>query len=837
MKRSFYLLPLVAVVVCSMGSCKKGGSAPKEPAAEEFVAQTDSDFFMLHDEQLPMSVDLRQDISHLGYQNLRLLRSYVYATHGHWFMEGDLNKFFNTHCDWYWEHCDTTWSSYDNNGNEIMAKMERVDAYYNALLEDYPRAYDMIQLTDEERDFVARIDARMEELRRHPYVKGEEGAKLLNPNLVVNMHQVFDPDPRLMEMLALSNVAFEPTQYQQLFNVYENNQYYGMPSFVTTDVILQAYHMYFSYVLKSLESQAFGHALQEAMADLLLQSVQRLECCADQQMETDRELAAFFAVGLKLLDADPYALMSGRGYDLKSMLGRLNEVVHQEVALVMKEEDDFSPLFKTESYFNYSLFKPRGHYTRSTDQQHYFRAMMWLQKGCYFRENDQQLLQAIRMAQLINDTPTAKKKLQSVDRMLCYLMGKPDNVSLLALADHLAPMGSVDILSASDSRCQQIDRWLQEQFKHCNRIGPKEKIGNQDQMNLMPQRYMLDSEVLGTMYDPAPKAKRAYPSGLDVMDVLGIKTASELVADLNSQQPWADYAKNRQAMQKRLKDYAQEADRTMYDEWLHSLVTLQKTDKQQPLFMRTRTWRLKGLNTALASWALLKHDAVLYGEQPMAAECGGAGLPEPKTPGYVEPNLAFWQELKQMVAHSRQLVEATFPSEDLVEKSQSLEDMVDLCIRCTENELKGLPLDNDDFWQVEYIGSHLEWFTLSVVDPDQTFNNWDDLQGADRCVAQVADVFTRNINGCPKDGILYEATGMANAMYVIVEQGGQYYLTRGGTYSYYEFVRPLGDRLTDEQWQQMIRKGKAPAVPEWFAPLLLGKPVDVDQRFVYSTGC
>lgn len=47
----------------------------------------DSLFFMLQDKPLPRHVDLNQDISRLSYNSLRLLRSYVYATHGHWFME------------------------------------------------------------------------------------------------------------------------------------------------------------------------------------------------------------------------------------------------------------------------------------------------------------------------------------------------------------------------------------------------------------------------------------------------------------------------------------------------------------------------------------------------------------------------------------------------------------------------------------------------------------------------------------------------------------------------------------------------------------------------------
>ena len=37
----------------------------------------------------------------------------------------------------------------------------------------------------------------------------------------------------------------------------------------------------------------------------------------------------------------------------------------------------------------------------------------------------------------------------------------------------------------------------------------------------------------------------------------------------------------------------------------------------------------------------------------------------------------------------------------------------------------------------------------------------------------------------------------------------------GPLYSYYEFRQPVKDRLTDQQWQQMIVTGKAPARPNW----------------------
>ena len=39
-----------------------------------------------------------------------------------------------------------------------------------------------------------------------------------------------------------------------------------------------------------------------------------------------------------------------------------------------------------------------------------------------------------------------------------------------------------------------------------------------------------------------------------------------------------------------------------------------------PYFMLTPQWEKKNLNAALASWAELKHDAILYAKQPMGAE-------------------------------------------------------------------------------------------------------------------------------------------------------------------------------------------------------------------------
>jgi len=57
--------------------------------------------------------------------------------------------------------------------------------------------------------------------------------------------------------------------------------------------------------------------------------------------------------------------------------------------------------------------------------------------------------------------------------------------------------------------------------------------------------------------------------------------------------------------------------------------------------------------------------------------------------------------------------------------------------------------------------------------------------------------------------------GHAFEIFVIAPIEGKLYLTRGAVFSYYEFLQPMADRLTDERWQEMLKQKKAPAQPEW----------------------
>jgi Protein of unknown function (DUF3160) len=52
-------------------------------------------------------------------------------------------------------------------------------------------------------------------------------------------------------------------------------------------------------------------------------------------------------------------------------------------------------------------------------------------------------------------------------------------------------------------------------------------------------------------------------------------------------------------------------------------------------------------------------------------------------------------------------------------------------------------------------------------------------------------------------------------LYILVDYQGTTFVAEGGIFSYHEFAWPMEDRLTDEEWQDMVATGGEPAPPGW----------------------
>ena len=142
---------------------------------------------------------------------------------------------------------------------------------------------------------------------------------------------------------------------------------------------------------------------------------------------------------------------------------------------------------------------------------------------------------------------------------------------------------------------------------------------------------------------------------------------------------------------------------------------------------------------------------------------------------------------------------------------------------------------------MEAIGSAFEYITLHLIQQkDEYLDGWDAVEGADKKIALVADVYTANADNNPNPAVVYEAVGPAHEIYVVVEIEGYLYLTRGAVFSYREFHDALDTpRLTDEEWQEQLKTNSNKGIPEWMKEIIVplnGKSLD-NEKIFYSSGC
>ena len=778
----------------------------------------------LNVEQLKDSIDYNMDVTGLSLSDLRVLRNAPLARQGFPFKDSYIRGVYES-TTWY----DSLMWKFDENADFNTVK-ERDgeswrDFYYRASEET-----GLVKYTEEERNFIERLKTREEELRIQNF-DVPEGVRVNMQNLL-NPTQLKDFDSLLCQQLAQDGFAIVPNNKDQLFHVYEQNDYNCFPSFVTTDLYLQLFHLYFDCMLREIETYhllhlmgEFSYDMQEAMKTVYQQA--NLELIEEAAAHNIR----FFSVAWHLftnMEADPDN----------------DPLVAEEVRKAIAATDNTSQFMADHSNikFAYSLFRPRGHYTRSNALQEYFRGMMWLQSVPFGMNHDNEVEAAVVIACVLKSHPDLLKKYNTVNNLLTFLMGQPDNLSILQVIKEVDKIGlPMDDLLTNKQAMSQLKKDLEDIGNKQTRIRPKFEKTSHNKICLLPQRYQPDAEVLQEMvdYDNDPTL-RPTPKGLDFFAAMGVTAAEQIL--IGEGQTWKGFKPALDGMKKRMGEI--DWQETIATQWMNTLKTINTKDKnvKLPYFMGTPEWDRKDLNAMLASWAELKHDAILYAKQPMGAECGGGGPPEPITKGYVEPNVGFWKKAIELLNNTEQLIKQhNMLTEKFSDATNRLREEAEFLLRISEKELATTPLTDEEYDQLECIGATFENISLDMVrEPNQYLMGWSDVEGADRKVALVADVYTANADNNPEKSILFEAIGNADEIYVVVEIDGYLYLTRGAVFSYREFVQPFDmPRLTDEEWQEQLEKNPRKGVPEWMNRIIvpLKQAPVINEEFFYSSGC
>lgn len=619
--------------------------------------------------------------------------------------------------------------------------------------------------------------------------------------------------------------ATDPSfMYTEFYQAYESLRYGQTPLFVTTDSILHVYHLVFDKMLRDLETTYFIPALKEftiTMVDATAQQYQAL-------MGTDLEDAAlrnvaFFSIAASLQGLDFTAVPAAQEF-VDAELALINAHVGTNASPLWLRDDQAQDLQLVEDY---SQYIPRGHYTRSTNLQNYFKAMMWYGR-LTFRLKDQfetqralLVTQAIRTASSAGGN-SALSLWQLIYDPTVFIVGKADDLGIYEYGKI-----SDAVFGANADPAVFADQTKLEQFIAQARNLPAPQVNSmwvwiwQDRddvtqgFRVMGQRFTLDEYVfgqvmwrnVGTLDKP-----RDLPKALDFFASMGSAEALDILHDMGE----SDYLNYDSQMTKVTQEVSElQIDswtQNLYWTWLYSLQPLiAEKGKQYPSFMQTDAWTRKELATALGSWTELKHDTILYSKQVMAEMGGGPSENPPH--GYVEPNPVAYARLIALVQmtrsglQNRNLLDATTQA-----NLDNLVDELDFFLDISQKELNGGTITDDEYWRIQYYGGWLEAITIAAADTETEYEGRGYLE--DQKSAVVADVAT----GIGR--VLEEGVGYPTSIYVVIPNA-PYQVAVGAVYTYYEFVVPPDQRMTDEGWRAQIEAGNAPALPDWTSAFII----------------
>ncbi len=602
---------------------------------------------------------------------------------------------------------------------------------------------------------------------------------------------------------------------EQLFYIYEDNQYKKIPNFVTTDSVLQAYHIFYDYALRSVEGEALLANALKLNQNMLVQLQKEYNEISEPTIRAEALKAlGYFGVAQLAFGEE---LPSDFPVEMKALVEEEMLFVNEALGIQL------SPLFGYE--IDYSLLTPRGHYTRSEDLTRYFKGICWYGIVSYpfYNIEGEEVTPNISAALRSIITTTALCSLPDQDGSTLWENIYSTTEFFVGASDDITPFQIAEIIVKVYGDMPDLNRLtdsdkLEAFYEEVEQLPKPQISANAEfdtQFRFMGQRYIPDSEILQKLSAPVV---RPFPTGLDVFATLGSARAEEIIATLyKPTEDWPDYTEKFEDMKDKFTELPDSTWRSnMYYGWLWTQNSLTgEYGKGYPMFMQNTAWQDKSLTTALGSWAEMRHDTILYAKGS-AAESGGDE--PPKVYAYVEPNPEFYNRLLWLSTYSRKNLDArnVLPG-SIKAVFERFEDLLKFLLDCSLKELRGEDLTEAEYRNLLYYGGRLENLTASCVENGY---QWYQIESeTDRNMAVIADVHTAN-----PGGYLEEAVGTANEIYVVVPINGELYLTRGATFDYFEFVSQK--RLTDEEWQEMVRSA-SPKRPSYTSSFIEGKAQEV----------
>ncbi|MDO4621802.1 MAG: DUF3160 domain-containing protein [Eubacteriales bacterium] len=601
--------------------------------------------------------------------------------------------------------------------------------------------------------------------------------------------------PQYADKLKENLFVVEDGYYNEFFEIYETNRYAQQASFVTVDSMMHTYHLYFAYLMRRTEQNSLSGALQSLSKMMMDASVEQYNTLTDEEWkEAARRNIAFFAIAAKLQD------------DGTEVPSEAADIVNEEISRITAASG-IATCSITGGDIDYTQFIPRGYYEKNEVLQRYFRAMMWYgQIGFYEKDDSLNRSAGLMTAALTGDRQSLWESIYTVTS---FFAGASDDLSYYDYKPALeAAFGSsedVQSIAAGDfAAFKAITDSMEAPVINSIPMGEISEDTDVKEENkgfrFMGQRFSIDEAIFEALTNDAGRnssgEQRMLPDTLDVAAALGSEKAYEILLTTGVTD-YPNYESNLNAMKEELQGSDDLWNASLYSSWLNTLrPTLEEKGDGYPSFMTTDAWKTKALESFAGSYTELKHDTVLYAKQ-MMAEMGGGDMDTYDDRGYVEPETEVWSRFINLSQKTKDGLDSMGYLEDADRDNLGrLTEMAQQLLTISEKELRNEVLSDEEYEFIRSYGGNLEHFWTETL-KEESANGY--LSTKEYPAALVTDIASNSNGEC-----LEVATGNPANIYVIAPVAGVPKLCTGSVFSFYQFVQPSSDRLTDTQWRQMM---------------------------------
>ncbi|MCE7741313.1 MAG: DUF3160 domain-containing protein [Candidatus Heimdallarchaeota archaeon] len=598
-------------------------------------------------------------------------------------------------------------------------------------------------------------------------------------------------DPSLYETLSNYGFVIVDEGYTSIYKIYE--WFKADPYFITTDLCLHTFHWLYDDSLKLLELMHLYDLYKELITNLRADQISLNSTITEPVVqEALKKNVAYLTVVLYLLD------------NTTSIPIEVESMVNTELTNIMAEIQASSAIL---GYLeNFAQYKVRGHYTGNETLESYFQALMYSGRMGYLISESaaEHTLMTLLLCSSFDNSSLQDLWFQIYEPTTFYV-GQTLDLTPFEMYNIWVGFGAPqnDQL-ANDTLIEEIIsyaiNYAIERENILNVEGFFPSVERPITFKIMGQRLTPDYYTFQNLLHPIVDS-RNFPQSLDFFSVLGSVRAEELLQSENNTYP--NYGEQIINLREEFGSLDSEVwVQNLYWMWIYTLFPLLQTPSEgYPGFMLNQAWIDKEIMTTLGSFTELKHDSLLYGYSGYVSP---AVFPDY---GYVEPYPEIYGRLVSMLEmlmgglDARGLLSAGL--KDRIERCLDVfEYLTDISIKILNNE----ELTSDNLRDILYTGKRLYELVVDIT-PGSSY-----VDSSLTPMAVIADISTDDlVTGHTKE----IAVGNPLVIYVIVQDhDGNLYLTKGGTYSYYEFTVPKNEIMNDEEWR-MLLESDPPEMPDW----------------------